>query len=56
MKDYVFEAVKLLVCLLLFCSIFAPYELLVSNALLLNSHVDLGLYLYFIQPQTHAVV
>jgi len=45
MKDHVFEGVKS-VCLLLFCSIFAPYELLVSNALLLNSHFGLGLYLY----------
>lgn len=41
----VFEALKCLFCLL-FCSVFAPYELLAQNALLLNSHVGFGVYLY----------
>ena len=35
-----------LVCLMLFCSVFAQYDLPVSRALLLNSHVGLGVYLY----------
>jgi len=35
-----------LVCLMLLCSVFGPYELPVSHALLLNSHIGLGVYLY----------
>jgi len=30
----------------MFCSVFTPYELPVSNVLLLNSHIGLGVYLY----------
>jgi len=40
------EALKCLLCLLLFCSVFAPYEQLMANAFLLNSHVGLGVYFY----------